>query len=126
MGSGIEVLEGKTLTKVSVNLRGDNPVEKGAEEVYFRFSDGSTFKMYHRQDCCETVYLEDIIGCSLGDFVGETILAAYETSNHGEAGQGSETWTFYSLVSQKHFVTLRWYGTSNGYYSESVCVEQIT
>lgn len=114
---GIAILLGKTLTEVR---QVDN------EEIYFTTSEGDTFKMYHSQYCCECVTIEDIVG-DLQSLVGNPLLVAEESSNSGEDddGYGSYTWTFYKLATIKGHVDIRWYGSSNGYYSESVDFKKV-
>ena len=88
-----------------------------------------TIRMYHQQSCCESVYVEDIIG-SLDDLVDGQVVLVEERINSEEAEAkltsdyyGTETWTFYEIRTTKGDVTIRWYGSSNGYYSEDVTVE---
>lgn len=92
--------------------------------IHFNTIDGRVFKMYHEQDCCESVEIDDIDG-DLNDLVGAPIITAEEICSEGnEYSDDSYTWTFYKLSTIKGYVTIKWYGTSNGYYSESVTFEE--
>lgn len=98
----------------------------GKEEIYF-YTDKTKYRMFHSQDCCERVYIDDICG-ELDDLVGSPILMAEEVVNRDidkkDDSDWSWTWTFYKLATQKGYVTIKWYGESNGYYSESVYFEE--
>lgn len=105
--------------------------KKGEDEIVFELADGRKFSLAHVQDCCKHVYVEDICG-ELSDLVGSPIIQAEENSNSDEipgvevAGDDSFTWTFYRIATAKGQVVIRFYGSSNGYYSESVDFAQLT
>jgi len=108
-----EELLGKTLVDVKVNQGGDDSIE-------FVTDKGDIYKQYHDQDCCEAVDIEDICG-NVKDLIGSPITLATETSDGGETGKcDHQTWTFYNIGTVKGTVSIRWYGRSNGYYSERV------
>jgi len=84
------------------------------------------YTFFHSQDCCENVTIEDVCG-DLTDLIGTPLLVAEEiTSDKNPEGIEKEyqddsfTWTFYKFSTIKGSVTIRWYGESNGYYSEGV------
>lgn len=115
----IEDLRGTTLSAVQTNNN---------DEIIFTTTEGVTYALFHSQDCCESVYIEDVCG-DLDDLVGTPILMAEEVSSiegfdESKPLDGYEpesyTWTFYKLATIRGSVTIRFYGTSNGYYSESV------
>lgn len=126
-----ESLAGKVLSAVE---------RCGDDELHFVTVEGDRFKLFHSQDCCESVTLEDVCG-DLDDLLGSPLTLVEEVSYSSEKelpteervrlqierasnGQSwapdSETWTFYRLGTEKGSVTLRWYGESNGFYSEEV------
>lgn len=97
------------------------------EKLIFTLENGERYQLYHQQDCCEGVTIQDIIG-DLDDLIGSPILMAEEIVFVQENPEGvkifdyqeSFSWTFYKLATIKGYVTIRWYGASNGYYSEKV------
>lgn len=105
----IQQLQGQTLTNVE---------RIGDRELKF-YTNDKVIRMYHPQECCEDVSIEDLVG-DLDDLVGNPILRAEERTKDGTNGWGDERWTFYEIATIKGSVTIRWYGSSNGYYGISV------
>jgi len=93
--------------------------------IVFLTTDGRRFQQCHYQDCCESVTVEDICG-DVMDVIGTPITFAEEVSEEDPNASESGTWTFYKLGTTKGSITIRWYGGSNGYYSEAVTFEEVT
>lgn len=142
MKAKISELIGKTV--VSIDKKDDSDYNN---ELIFICDTGEKYKMYHSQDCCESVSIDDICG-DLDDLIGTPILLAEEVDNKDfiktfddsfklEKGRSKDypynyinekgghkpdsyTWTFYKFATIKGYVDIRWFGESNGCYSESV------
>lgn len=114
--ANFEDLAGKTLAQVDVNWDYDY--------IKFVTTEGETFLMYHKQECCESVSIESIEG-EMNNLLNHPILLAEEVTESGKIDDedewdGTQTWTFYKLATIKGYVDIRWNGSSNGFYSESV------
>jgi hypothetical protein len=98
---------------------------EGSDEITFTDTEGVKYIFYHNQDCCEHVVIDDVEG-DPGDLIGAPIAMAEEVSNESDWGPApskyaeSWTWTFYKFATMQGYVTVKWLGESNGYYSESV------
>lgn len=87
------------------------------------------FVIRHTRDCCEDVWLVDD-GEKLADMVGDYLVKIRIDVSPQGTPEGrideSSTWTFVTIQTLKDSYTFRWYGESNGYYSETVQLDDIT
>ncbi len=97
---------------------------EGSETITFTMADGGRFVQLHRQDCCESVSVAEVVG-DLDSIIGQEVMEAREHSNNDNPPEHAEshTWTFYTIRTNRGTVVIRWLGESNGYYSESADVE---
>lgn len=112
-------------TLLGKTLRSIEGAKKGSNTILFTLEDGQQFRMYHSQYCCESVEVEDVCG-EVADLIGLPLALAECVSNAPKPADtqqedcDSDEWTFYKLATNKGAVTIRWFGTSNGYYSTCV------
>jgi hypothetical protein len=95
----------------------------GSEDMTIETQDGWKFRFHYEADCCATCSVEDIAG-DLDDLIGHPLVLAEEVTSGVDFppadGYESFTWTYYRFGTVKGTVSIRWFGSSNGYYSESV------
>ena len=116
-----EELLGKTLTAVNVD-------EKYAAWILFVVSEDEKYLLHNDEaDCNDVQVTIDDINGDINDLVGSPLTMAESVSNEAfEKTQDAEgTWTFYRFATIKGYVDIRWFGTSNGYYSETVTLERL-
>lgn len=115
-------LRGKTITAIT---------QIGGNRIEITTDDGKRYAMLHDQDCCESVTIYDITG-DLQSLVGAPLVVSHEEADSEwpadvarQEYTESFTWTRYFLETATAKVRIRWFGESNGYYSESVQIEEI-
>jgi len=115
-------LLGKTVTGIS---------QIGGDRIEITTDDGKRYVMFHSQDCCESVDVHDIEG-ELQSLVGSPLVVAREESDEiwpddVEKNEYCEsfTWSRYFFETATAKVRIRWLGESNGYYSESVQIDEV-
>lgn len=112
-------LKGKTIEKIIGDI--------GDECVEFFLTNDERYRLIYHQDCCADCSIEDICG-DLDDLIGSPILLSEEIESNNEQKKDNDesyTWVFYKLATIKGSVTIRWYGSSNGYYSEMATFEKL-
>jgi hypothetical protein len=87
-------------------------------------NDTEKYLFAHTQDCCEEVYIEDLVG-DIQDLIGSPITFAEKSTNAEDPGAKDPydedyLWTYYKFATIKGWVDVRWYGSSNGWYSMDV------
>jgi hypothetical protein len=109
-------IKGMTMTSVEqgeYNYAGDCN-----DAIIFSCDDGKKYALTHLQDCCECVNIEDVCG-DLDDLVGSPLTMAEEAYECSNDEYDSNTYSFYKFATAKGYVTVRFYGSSNGYYGEA-------
>ena len=118
----IKELIGEVLTHIDTDEENN--------EIMLTTKSGRIIKIFHYQNCCEYVSIEDTDG-NWHDLIGKVIIEA--THDEFEKGEPEPeypdySWTRTSLkfVVDDATVISKWIGSSNGYYSETVDIQEIT
>ena len=132
---GIEDMIGKTF--ISVERFQEGFKEDKKDDIILFTGEDFVYKLYSEGNDdgnCNEVIIDDIVG-DLQDLVGSPLLVAeLITSKHnsdkysvppGKKTCGEWTWSFYKFATAKGYVDIKWWGDSNGYYSETAYFKRI-
>lgn len=123
---------GRFISKVSSKRNRVAPISQYDDAVFITMNNGDQYVLWHEQNCCENVSLEEVIG-DIEDLIDSMIIKAELVVSHPahppeqeEWEIESRTWSFYKIQTHKGEVVFRWHGSSNGYYSETVSFSKLT
>lgn len=116
-------MDNKSFEEIKFKIISEIVVTKdsGDDSIVINFEDGSYIRMFHEQECCEAVWIEDIeSNKDISDYKNAVVIDMYVTKRVNLNDEESSTFTFYNLNTSKGSINIRWNGESNGYYSEEV------
>ena len=116
-------MDNKSFEEIKFKIISEIVVTKdsGDDSIVINFEDGSYIRMFHEQECCEAVWIEDIeSNKDISDYKDAVVIDMYVTTRVNLRDEESGTFTFYNLNTSKGSINIRWNGESNGYYSEEV------
>jgi hypothetical protein len=113
-----DLLRGRTVTSIE-------GLAKDSTEVVINMPTGKLL-FSHEQECCESFWLEDfeddrnthLRAYEYDRFLGVELLTNQDDPAPEDKYTEHYTWTYVRLKFQSGDVTLRFIGSSNGYYSE--------
>jgi hypothetical protein len=113
----IDSLVGETLSFIDID--DDN------NEILLTTESGRQIKIFHQQDCCESVFIDSTDG-DWNELLGKVLIEVTKDVVSDETE--CETSTHTKLIFRVNDATVvsRWIGYSNGYYSEDVDIEELT
>lgn len=121
MTNNMQKMIGQTINEVS-------GMHEGSQLVTIKSVEGGTLTLSDPGEY-STVEIAQVDGDPL-DLLGLPLLMCEEVSNdepeateEQQFNSDSFTWTFIKFATPAGYVTLRWYGSSNGYYSERPSIE---
>lgn len=99
------------------------------DEVLYLCTRQAIFAIRHKQDCCEDVWFvdgEEDISDMVGDYLVKIRIDVSPQDRDPDRVDECSTWTFVTIQTLKNSYSFRWRGESNGYYSETVQLDDIT
>lgn len=112
-----ESLYGKTLKEVK---------EDNGDTFLLTFTDGTRLELYHKQECCEIVYITGYVFSqritnTFSSYYNKRLISINEDCVSEETSYGSQTKSIFTFKWEyDEYFEVHWLGKSNGYYSESV------
>lgn len=126
MCQSLDYFVGQRIIKVETQSNKSYDPDR-VDRIYFYCESGDVYEMYHNQDCCEDVRLEEGKE-DLDKLLGEEILTAEVSTNDNgldSVSYGKQLWTYYKFTTPKGYIDLRWFGESDGNYAVGVSIIQL-